>query len=41
MNQFHGIVFLDIFHFLKVIYMENIQKKIREIDLFDFTTFLA
>ena len=43
MHQFHGIFFLDLFHFLDriVIFMENIQKSFREIDLFDFTIFFG
>ena len=43
MNQFRGsCFFLDIFHFLKVkfnFYGKYVTKKIREIDLFDFTSF--
>ena len=31
--------FLDNFHFLN--FQQNIQKQLREIDLFDFTSFLA
>ena len=30
----------DIFHFLRVIFIENIQNKIREIDVFENTRFL-
>ena len=39
MNQFHGF-FLDIFHFVKVNFYGKYSKKFREIDLFDFTSFL-
>ena len=43
MNQFHGI-FFGYFPFSEskiLIFMENIQKKFREIDLFDFTSFFG
>ena len=39
-NQFHGI-FLWIFSIFREKFMGNLQKKIREIDLFDFTSFFG
>ena len=43
MNQFHGYFFF-FFPFSEskiLIFMENIKKKIREIDLFDFVSFFG
>ena len=41
MNQFDGIFIWHIFHFLKVIFMENIQIVFREIDSFHLTIFFG
>ena len=34
-------LFWDILHLLQAIFVENIQKSFREIDLFDFTSFFG
>ena len=40
MNQFHGI-FFSCSDSIILLFMENNNKKIREIDLFDFTSFFG